>query len=433
MLLLRKAYFYLIPVVISLLLIGWQHWGMNYRQVIMAGDQLPVFMLNDNYNGGVSTASLSRSPGKILLNCQTRKSSTFAFCSMMIPLVEADQRGLDLSTFDSLHLTLEFNATQNDTVLVYLLNEEKLTRSLSRRANMHTIAPVKGTVTYALSLSRFNLPSWWIFAHPEAAHTGLRFNNVRYLQISTGDNTFERSVEIGFIKMELRGKWIAAKDLYLLLVMFWLLAALAHGVYNIKSLHHENKQARKRASDLAQVNQFLSIEKEKYESLAKHDALTGCLNRNGLRDILTRVLDMYIRKHHPATLILLDIDHFKRINDHYGHEEGDLVLVNLAQLIQKHVREDDYLVRWGGEEFAIICCNTTHKGALGLAENLRSLIAAGQVSSKTSVTCSFGTAELTTQNIKDWFKQADEALYSAKSNGRNCVVVAGESSWSKPS
>lgn len=424
--LLRKGYIYLIPVMVSLLLIIWQHWGMNFRYVVLANKDLPVFMLNDDLNGGLSIGRLSQQEQKIVLNCQTLKSSTFPFCSLMIPLASTDQRGINFSRFDTLHLELEFTSSRSDTVLVYLLNEELPETNTMGRANMYALTPRSGVASYSINLSRFNLPSWWIFSHPDEAHAGLRFDNVRHLQISTGDNTFERAVEIGFIKMELTGKWMAAKDLYLYLVAFWLISAITHAAYNIHRLHSENEQARKRARDLTQVNQFLSIEKEKYETLAKYDALTGCLNRTGLRDVLTRVLDLYIQNHIPASLILLDIDYFKRINDQYGHEEGDQVLVNLAEYIQKHIREDDYLVRWGGEEFAIVCGNTTAKGAKGLAENLRTIIATSLLSSKITVTCSFGIAELNTKDLKQWFKQADEALYSAKSNGRNCVVVAGE-------
>ncbi len=425
-----KNYFFLIPVVLSIGLIAWQHWGMNYRYLVTAQDDLPIFMLNDQYNGGISIASLDTQTDKVVLNCQTIKSSTFPFCSLMIPLVDASSPGLDLSRFDRLKLTLEFNSTEADTILVYLLNDEGRQGNLHGRANMHTLAPITGIADYEMSLSGFNLPSWWIFAHPEEAYAGLRFDSVRHLQISTGDNTIERLVNIGFIRMEMTGKWIAAKDLYLALVIFWLLFSVLHAVYNLKKLHNENRQARKRESDLAQINKFLSIEKEKYESMAKHDPLTGCLNRTGLRDVLTRVMDFYIRKSIRSSLILLDIDYFKRINDLHGHAEGDAVLVNLARFIQKHIREDDYLVRWGGEEFAIICCNTTSKGALGLAENLRALIAGQAISSKSNVTCSFGVAELNSSNVKDWFKQADMALYLAKANGRNNVVLADESHFS---
>ncbi|MFC3116891.1 GGDEF domain-containing protein [Cellvibrio fontiphilus] len=400
---------------------------MNYRYLVSAASDLPISMLNDEFNGGVSIASLEAQSNKIVLNCQIKKSSTFPFCSLMIPLADASKQGLDLSRFDRMKLTLEFKSTEPDTILVYLLNDEGRAGNIHGRANMHTLAPVTGIADYEMNLAGFNLPSWWIFAHPEATYAGLRFDNIKYLQISTGDNTLERLVNIGFIQMELTGKWIAAKDLYLVLVIFWLVFSVVHAIYNLNKLHQENKQARKREADLAQINKFLSIEKEKYESMAKHDALTGCLNRTGLRDVLTRVIDLYIRKNNISSLILLDIDHFKRINDLFGHAEGDAVLIELSRFIQKHIREDDYLVRWGGEEFAIICCNTSAKGAVGLAENLRALIAGHKLSSKTAITCSFGVAELNSSKVNDWFKRADVALYLAKANGRNGVVLANES------
>jgi diguanylate cyclase (GGDEF)-like protein len=158
--------------------------------------------------------------------------------------------------------------------------------------------------------------------------------------------------------------------------------------------------------------------------LAKNDPLTGCLNRNGLSDVLKEIVqqDALIRR--STCLILCDIDYFKRINDTYGHDEGDAVLVNLANLIRQHIRDTDFLVRWGGEEFAIICTQTSQEGANFLAENLRQRIAEAKLTEQRQVTASFGIALMKSQKVDHWFKRADEALYAAKAAGRNQVQLA---------
>nr|WP_230390719.1 GGDEF domain-containing protein [Reinekea sp. G2M2-21] len=181
--------------------------------------------------------------------------------------------------------------------------------------------------------------------------------------------------------------------------------------------------SRQRAADLEGINAFLKIERDKFETLAKRDALTGCLNRNGVRDVLNQVLQNYKKFKQQSTLILFDIDHFKKVNDRFGHEEGDVILKSLAQLVRKHIRDSDHFVRWGGEEFLIVSEQTSLMGGISLAEHLREQITNAKLSEDTNVTASFGVAPLNSAAIDQWFRQADEALYDAKARGRNCVVA----------
>jgi diguanylate cyclase (GGDEF)-like protein len=123
--------------------------------------------------------------------------------------------------------------------------------------------------------------------------------------------------------------------------------------------------------------------------------------------------------------VILDIDHFKEINDHHGHLTGDLVLKNFAELIQRRLRGADTLTRWGGEEFAILLPDTTGRGALLVAEDLRDTIARSEIAPGLHVTASAGVAEYqSSETPKDWFIRMDNALYQAKKSGRNCVVFA---------
>lgn len=138
-------------------------------------------------------------------------------------------------------------------------------------------------------------------------------------------------------------------------------------------------------------------------------------------------MDRLKRYDHPLCLMVFDIDFFKKINDCYGHNAGDQVLIELAAQIRASLRTSDSLTRWGGEEFVVLCPNTTLSTASLLAERLRNKIAGASFTEVEHVTVSVGVAECVSgESWEQWFKRADEALYRAKSGGRNQVQIAPE-------
>lgn len=164
---------------------------------------------------------------------------------------------------------------------------------------------------------------------------------------------------------------------------------------------------------------------DELERLSNTDKLTGLYNRLRLDELLSEQLALSQRSGIPFTLVLCDIDHFKKINDDYGHLVGDEVLVELAKLLQTHTRATDYIGRWGGEEFLIICPATNAEGAQKLIESLREAVAQLNFNHDLTLTMSFGIAAAQPQgNIVTILKTADNALYEAKRRGRNRVVVA---------
>ena len=167
-----------------------------------------------------------------------------------------------------------------------------------------------------------------------------------------------------------------------------------------------------------------------YQAIAHSmiDPLTGVKNRSTFDSSINREISLAQRHGNPFALIVLDIDHFKGINDQYGHLFGDCVLRDVAQTITKQVRDSDMVFRYGGEEFVILLSNTCEQGAQQLAERIRKAIA-GQTCSyngnSTRITASQGVACLYEDDqAADLFSRADKALYSAKENGRNCTVLA---------
>jgi diguanylate cyclase (GGDEF)-like protein len=194
-------------------------------------------------------------------------------------------------------------------------------------------------------------------------------------------------------------------------------------IHRLIQLQQFNEQHRHKLATLAAANSQLKTETDKFRKLSTVDALTNAFNRHGIEQIIAAV-DTRLT---PTVIIMLDIDHFKRINDRRGHDAGDRVLQKISELILNNTRASDKFGRWGGEEFMLISTNTSVAMAAALAEKLRLVIfnTAFEEDSPVSVTASFGVAAiLPGEDFKAAFKRADEALYKAKALGRNCVVIA---------
>jgi len=152
------------------------------------------------------------------------------------------------------------------------------------------------------------------------------------------------------------------------------------------------------------------------------DSLTHLFNRRKAQALLDEEIYRSVRYESDFSVILLDIDHFKYINDAYGHNTGDIVLVAIAKLLLDNVRKSDEVCRWGGEEFVIFCPNTSIDQAASLAEKLRITISSELFADCCNVTCSFGvTSLLPSDSSEELINRADEALYKAKNEGRNQV------------
>jgi len=160
------------------------------------------------------------------------------------------------------------------------------------------------------------------------------------------------------------------------------------------------------------------------EEKASKDALTNLFNRGKFDDVLRKEVALSLTSGAPLSLIFLDIDHFKRINDTYGHDVGDTVLISLAKLLKETTRKGDFIARWGGEEFVVVLHSTDVQQAETLANKLRKEVAEHQFEIPTKLTISLGVTQYKEgEDVSSFVKRADEALYEAKASGRNRVIV----------
>ena len=184
------------------------------------------------------------------------------------------------------------------------------------------------------------------------------------------------------------------------------------------------------AATLLLVNLFSAIfvnviykQQEKLHLLAATDTLTGLFNRTILYQSLEQAIEQKKRKDIDMTIITFDIDHFKTINDTYGHDVGDNVLQDLGTLLNQRVRRSDRVFRLGGEEFMVLLFGADLEEGQEVAEDLRSMIESTSFLAQHPITVSLGVATLlANENLADWVKRSDEHLYIAKSSGRNKVV-----------
>ena len=158
------------------------------------------------------------------------------------------------------------------------------------------------------------------------------------------------------------------------------------------------------------------------EEMAHTDSLTGLRNRKHMDEALAAETERVKRYGGHYAVVLLDIDHFKDINDTHGHQIGDLVLINLGHVLRENCRATDQVGRWGGEEFLILCPGIGWRDAAILAEKIRSILENERFHKQVRVTASLGVAEFQPgEAINDLVARVDKALYQAKLAGRNTV------------
>ncbi|ETT42044.1 sensor domain-containing diguanylate cyclase [Paenibacillus sp. FSL H7-689] len=201
---------------------------------------------------------------------------------------------------------------------------------------------------------------------------------------------------------------------------------ILHTKTKLQELYQATQEANKELERLHEEykikEQALIKVNDQLETMASTDLLTGLKNRRFFQEKMLESLMMFQEKQRYFSLLVVDIDHFKSINDTYGHPIGDLVLGNLAGLLQTVSRSTDVVARYGGEEFVIILPDCEEEQAIGIAERYRSQVASADWG-EYNITVSIGAATVVEEDTeKSLFQRADNALYASKTGGRNRVT-----------
>lgn len=348
-------------------------------------------------------------------------------CGMTLVLSGEDpKRGLDLSRFETLAVDLAYKGS-SPYVRVALRNFDprfsKLEDGNSSRMQSVNIRQRDIATPLLLDLGELTVPEWWItqFNLPRE-YNRPSVENVTTLSIDVPADVAGQPQDMELRHLTLKGPWIGRDTVYLGLLCAWLLAACLVVTQHWRALRRSHSHQQREIDALTARTRLLRIEQDKLRRLATIDELTGVLNRRGLES----ALEDFEGQPDGVALVLLDIDHFKHINDRWGHAIGDEVLRRMAAVITANLRASDVIGRWGGEEFLVACQGRHVDDAMRLAEKLREAVQNGSFDAKGrfAITASFGVALAPPgTSTHRAFKRADAALYRAKSAGRNRVEL----------
>lgn len=410
------------------ILLLWQQFGMSRTIELFPHLAYPVRAQNDIYDKGNSVVSLVRTPDALTMRCAFGAAATWPYCRLQF-LISAADKGIDLSRFDTISFDLRYTGPAPPKFRIHLVNFDPGSSTVddwhSRRYNEAEI-DLPADPAFSIPVNVVRTADWWKGMRKiPLSQSYTRIDNVTAVEIATSSTPPGEVTTIELRSLRFHGKWISQTQLLMYLVYAWIACGI-FGLYMGLRHYRSNLLAtHSRLEQLAEINKALELEARELTDQAHTDPLTGALNRQGLREALLRRLDTPEHYSQDLAVIFMDIDHFKQVNDRHGHDAGDEVLRRFAATVRREVRASDKLVRWGGEEFLLLCPDTNQEHVATTAEKLRASIGNQEWPHGLRITASFGATALhPAEDIGAAIARADGALYAAKANGRNRVEVA---------
>jgi diguanylate cyclase (GGDEF)-like protein len=396
-----------------------EHW-MTRRLVLDGrGPSQRLQLIDDSGSGGASHAELAHGAtgGPLAMRCEIKPVYQWPYCEMQVEMLGRD---LDASRFSHIRLwvhaegpTLDHGAPQ---VRVFLRNfhpgYSTAGQGVDLKPHEVVFAPGAQPQPVELRLSQFMISSWWAQSHPLPVELmGPQMDRIRVFSVSTGGQVAPGTHLIRLDRAELVGNWVAPETFRLGLVFLWMFSLTGYLVWEGWTVRTRLRRSMHRSRQL--------------EQMALRDPLTRVANRDGLHRALDLLMQVQGDLAFPLSVVFVDADHFKRINDTHGHEVGDQVLTLLARTLRANLPRDDLLARWGGEEFVIVMPQTPALEAVAVAERLRQVFARTEWPAGLKVTASWGVSQAAAMTELDRaLREADEAMYRAKRDGRDRVISA---------
>ncbi|MBK9615185.1 MAG: GGDEF domain-containing protein [Uliginosibacterium sp.] len=415
-------------ILLSITLLVWQHLGMNLVLRIDAQSPYQIDAIDDSKAGGDSKTALVKRDRRLIWDCTVGHRYEWPFCELTVAIAPPPT-GFDFSKYETVALKIHITGNGSRRMRLFMRNYDGTQADpndqLSWKQNELQFDPEDERET-VISLSALNVASWWLTNnHIPVERASVDVSSVPVVQLSTAGIREERSQQIAIDYVEFRGKWLTRGEVGLIVTTLWLCAGILFLIFDFQQKHHALAAAQSRQKQLEALNRALTVENERVGSLARQDPLTGALNRAGIRDLLWQESILDNARKRPLSLLCCDLDHFKRVNDSFGHDTGDQVLVEFVRLVRASVRQRDYIVRWGGEEFFLFCPDTPLDAAVSLAKKLLETVAQGTWPNGLRLTMSIGVATIAHgEDLTAFIQRTDAALYEAKNAGRNRVVIS---------
>ena len=406
----------------SLLAILAFEFGPERRLDILSQAGIAARAQDDRSHGGHSVTTLLAAGDKPAIDCRLRAGYASPFCELILTL-SAPERGMDLSHFDGVRVKLRVEGEAPQSWRLYLRNYDPAYSTVgdetSHKFNEVLFRPDDYGRIQDVPLKVFAPSSWWVQQYRiPLAQQGADLHHVYAIELATDDRMQPGDYRLILEKLEFYGRWGKPGDFYRQLLLGWLIYGILLFLTQYLLMGDKLRKAREARLAAEALSQSLSEQYRRTEEEARYDPLTGALNRLGGEKLLSELGEM------PLSFIYIDIDHFKGVNDTHGHPMGDEVLKHMVSELLRHCDSLCRLVRWGGEEFVLVCLHHEQARAERLAERLRGALEAyREWPLGLRITASFGVAERRGDPLELTLKRADEALYQAKERGRNRVEV----------
>ncbi|HHE0568518.1 TPA: diguanylate cyclase [Vibrio parahaemolyticus] len=405
------------------------------RKLVITPEQFNIYATKDASEGGLSTADITYDAQSLVLNCELKKSSyAWPYCGISVYTdVAKPTHGIDLSNYHTIRLKLHYEEAgdqQNPShdLRLYLRNYNpeysKPDDEYTIKYNGMQFSPSSFSETIEIPIKNLQVMTWWLADNKvDIEHSAPEFSNITRIDIATGSGAVLGQHKIVIDKIEFEGAYLAQETLLFALLFSWMALGLAFSLHELRKNRAAYEKAKRRHRHLEKVNGTLRAQNYEFAELAHRDALTGAMNRHAVQTWLEQQARQVRWGHSTLSILYMDLDNFKKINDKFGHQMGDDILREFVMVVASSIAPDDRLVRWGGEEFVVFCPDTNIEQAVKKAEMIRKNVANHLWVHGEALTCSIGVAQMQNERVTETMARADEVLYLAKRNGRNRVEV----------
>ncbi|ANQ56410.1 diguanylate cyclase [Vibrio parahaemolyticus] len=405
------------------------------RKLVITPEQFNIYATKDASEGGLSTADITYDAQSLVLNCELKKSSyAWPYCGISVYTdVAKPTHGIDLSNYHTIRLKLHYEEAGNGQnpshdLRLYLRNYNseysKPDDEYTIKYNGMQFSPSNFSETIEIPIKNLQVMTWWLADNKvDIEHSAPEFSNITRIDIATGSGAALGQHKIVIDKIEFEGAYLAQETLLFALLFSWMALGLAFSLHELRKNRAAYEKAKRRHRHLEKVNGTLRAQNYEFAELAHRDALTGAMNRHAVQTWLEQQARQVRWGHSTLSILYMDLDNFKKINDKFGHQIGDDILREFVMVVASSIAPDDRLVRWGGEEFVVFCPDTNIEQAVKKAEMIRKNVANHLWVHGEALTCSIGVAQMQNERVTETMARADEVLYLAKRNGRNRVEV----------
>lgn len=427
----------LVAILATAILVAAVHFLPDRRLVLIPHGPKPIYLQTEQLEGGLLSSEWTNEDHTgWQCNYPENFSKNYFPCSLTLDLSTSISNGMNLSRYEDLVIHLNYSGPANK-VRIAIRNFNPAYSSLEDRnshkynaVQLHTKELNKENV---IALTAFAAADWWLTRYNvPLSDAAAEVSNATSIVIDFGEPEKAGTHKFLVEKLELRGKLIKVEYWYLAILTAWMLGILIYAIKKLIELNAQTKHDIEVITQLNSTNEQLKEETNKFRRLSTVDPLTQLYNRFGIDQIIASLSGKgYITASDDPkySLLVADIDYFKRINDQYGHDTGDQVLQHVAKIIQDNMRAGDFVGRWGGEEFVMIMPGTNAESAMHMAEIIRKAVESTKfaLNDKIRLSASFGVSERQpSEDFASCFKRADNALYKAKEQGRNRCIRADE-------